>query len=800
MKFTINWLKRHLETDASLDAICETLTAIGLEVEGVIDNAARYAPFTVAAVTDAQPHPDADKLQILTVRTANHGTQQIVCGAPNARAGMKGIFAPEGTYIPGLDVTLKKAKIRGVESCGMMVSEKEMQLSDEHKGIIEVDDAFEIGTPLAAVYGLDDPVIEINVTPNRADCAGVRGIARDLAAAGLGALKPLQTPDIATSGASPINVTIADEGCGRFLGRTITGVKNGPSPAWLQALLKAVGLRPISALVDITNFICLDLARPLHVYDADKLSGDITVRKTKDGEAFSALNDKDYTVNEGAIGIYDDSGLLGLGGIVGGTSTGCGDDTANVFLECAYFDPARIARAGRDLGVTSDARYRFERGVDPAFLPQAMEVFTAMVQEICGGQAGEIISAGAEPQWQRDIDYDPAYVKHLIGVDVGAARQKTILEDLGFTVSGNGPFTVQPPSWRGDIDGRADLVEEVIRIVGFDDIPAVSVQSAGAVPMAAETKTLSKVRAARACLTARGLHECVSWSFISGDQARAFGANDNAALAALTLQNPISSEMDVMRPSILPNLIAAAGRNAARGFADVALCEIGPVFDSPRPDGQSMIAAGIRAGSNAQRHWSDSNAARNVDVYDAKADALAALEACGAPAANAQISRDASDYFHPGRSGVLRLGKNVLAQFGEIHPAVLEEMDVKGPIVGFEVFLDTIPQAKKKGSEKPLLVLPPLQHLTKDFAFIVDEGVEADGVIRAAKAADKKLITAADVFDVYQGKGVESGKKSIALSVTIQPSDDTLTDQDLESLMQNIIASVADKTGGVLRG
>ena len=798
MKFTLNWLKKPLQTSASLDEISETLTAIGLEVEEIIDNAERYAPFTVAYVEKAEKHPDADKLQICTVKTAS-GTQQIVCGAPNARAGMKGIFAPEGTYIPGLDVTLKKASIRGVESCGMLVSEKEMELSDEHKGIIEVDDKYEIGTPMAEVFGLDDPVIDIALTPNRADCAGVYGIARDLAAAGLGTLKPLEIEAVKGSFKSSVDVTIEDEGCAEFLGREIKGIKNGPSPEWLQTLLKAVGLRPINALVDITNFISLDHARPLHVYDVDKLSGNIAVRATKEGESFDALNDKSYTVNEGAIGIYDDSGLLGLGGIVGGVSSGCTAETTSVFLESAYFDPARIARAGRDLGVSSDARYRFERGVDPEFTRDGLELATHMILEICGGEASEVVSAGATPKWQREIDYDPSYVKQLIGVDVSADRQKSILEALGFHVSVDDGFTIHPPSWRGDVFGKADIVEEIIRIVGFDDIPSVSVTSGLSTPLPAETPLLARSRAARAAMAARGLQECVTWSFLSRDEAVAFGANDNA-ITSLTLQNAISSEMDVMRPSILPNLIAAAGRNAARGFGDVALCEVGPVFHSPKPEGQSILAAGIRSGANARRNWSDSNATRNVDLYDAKADCLAALEAAGAPAATAQVTRDAAEYFHPGRSGAIRLGKNILAQFGEIHPSVLEELDVKGPIVGFEIFLENIPEPKRKGTEKPFLALPPLQALSRDFAFLVDDTIDAKDIVKSAMAADKKMISDAFIFDVYKGKGVEEGKISVALNITIQPREDSLKDDEIEAIMKAVIDLVEKKTGGVLRG
>lgn len=798
MKFTLSWLKRHLDTDAALEEICAKLTAIGLELEGLEDPAANFAPFKVAHVESAQKHPDADKLQVCMVKTEK-GVEQVVCGAPNARTGMKGIFAPNKSYIPGLDLTLKKTKIRGVESNGILVSEREMLLSDEHEGIIEVDDKYEIGTPMAEVFGLDDPIIEINLTPNRPDCAGVYGIARDLAAAGLGTLKPLKSTLVKSTFKSDIGVQIEDtEGCPLFLGREIRGVKNGPSPEWLQNLLKAVGLRPISALVDITSFMTLDHARPLHVYDADRLNGNITVRAGKEGEEFEALNDKSYTLNGGEIAITDDSGLLGLGGIVGGTSTGSEDDTVNVFLESAYFTPERIARTGRDLGVITDARYRFERGIDPEFTFDGMELATQLILEICGGEASEIVQAGDVPAWKREIVYDHAYTEQLIGVAVDEKRQQDILEALGFEVKTGKTWAITPPAWRPDVFGKADITEEIIRIVGFENIPALSVTAQTSTPAPAETVLLSRTRRARAALAARGLDECVTWSFMNKNLANEFGANDNAAL---TLSNPISAEMNQMRPSILPNLIEAAGRNAAMGFSDVALCEVGPTFNSPKPDGQVYMAAGIRAGSNANRHWADANANRAVDLYDAKADAMAALEACGAPGKKAQITRDAPEYFHPGRSGTMRLGKNALAYFGEIHPVILDEMDVKGPVVGFEIYLENIPEPKKKsGTEKPYLTLEPLQPLTRDFAFLIDEGVAADDILRAAKAADKALIADASIFDIYQGKGVEEGKKSVALNITLQPKEQSLTDAEIEEVSQKVIQLVLEKTGGVLRG
>lgn len=803
MKFTLSWLKEHLDTTASAQEIGEKLTSLGLELDGMNDPSATYAAFKVAYVEKAEKHPDADRLQVCTVKTED-GTHQVVCGAPNARAGMKAVFAPENSYIPGLDTILKKGVIRGVESCGMLVSEKEMLISDEHDGIIDLDESAEIGTPFADVYGLNDPVFTIDLTPNRADCAGVRGIARDLAASGLGTLKPLDTSNVDGKFKSSVNVKIDDKGgCPLFLGREIKGVKNGASPDWMQKRLKAIGLRPISALVDITNYVSLDLCRPLHVYDVSKLSGDIVVREGKAGEEFDALNDKSYKIDGGEVAITDDSGLLGLGGIVGGESTCADENTKDVFLECAYFTPSRIAKTGRAFDIQSDARYRFERGIDPVFTIEGMEIATRLILEICGGEVSEVVKAGDLPSWEKTVEYDSAIVKNLIGMDVTEDRQIEILKALGFSIAKKQEWLdVAVPPWRQDIwasetDGRADLAEEIMRVVGMDDLPSISVRADGAVAAPAETPNLSKVRMARNALAARGLHECVTWSFMSKDLAAHFGSNDNAAL---TVSNPISMEIDQMRPSILPNLIRAAANNHDRGYPNAALCEVGPVFRTSNADGQDMMAAGIRFGNNANRNWSDTNAARNIDIFDAKSDVLAALEAIGAPAANAQVRTDAPEYFHPGRSATLNLGKNKIAQFGEIHPAILEEMDIKGPVVGFEIFLGNVPEAKKKGTEKQLLALNPLQPLSRDFAFIVDSAVKSEDVIRAAKTADKKLIKDAYIFDVYEGKGVEDGKKSLALSVSIQPTDKTLTDEDIETLSQEIIGNVNAKTGGVLRG
>jgi len=803
MKFTLSWLKDHLDTDASLEEITNKLTDLGLEVEAVEDRAAAFAPFRVAHVEKAEKHPDADRLRVCIVDTGKEKLQ-VVCGAPNARAGMKGVFAPAGSFVPGTGMTLKKGVIRGQESNGMLVSEREMGLSDEHEGIIEVSADAEIGTPFATLYGLDDPVIEIGLTPNRADCAGVRGIARDLVAAGLGNLKALDEGAVKGAFDSKIKVHFDFEkgdadACPLFIGRTIKGVKNGPSPDWLQKRLTAIGMRPISALVDITNYLSYDLCRPLHVFDADKIKGDLRLRMSKAGETFTGLDEKDYTLEDGMTAICDDSGVINLAGVMGGESTGCADDTVNVYLEVAYFSPERTARTGRRLGISSDARYRFERGIDPAFTVPAVEIATRMILDFCGGEVSHVVKAGDVPSWQRKIAYDPAYVKQLAGFDVDAKKQKEILTALGFEVDGK--WNAQPPSWRADVEGRPDIVEEIVRVTGYDSIVPVSMQSAAAVTQNAETPSLTLARKARTALAGRGLNESVTWSFMSSALAEKFGSNDNKGAEALRLANPISADLDQMRPSLLPNLIAAAGRNSARGFSDTALFEVGPAFTTAKVDGQRLVAAIVRHGHQAARHWGSSEASRDTDAFDAKADALAVLESCGAPAARLQVTRDAPDWYHPGRSGVLRLGPNVMAYFGEIHPALLEDMDIKSPVVAAEVFLETIPTPKKApATARPLLKLSAFQPVARDFAFVVDRSVETDSIMRAAQMVDKKLIDRVEVFDVYEGKGIDPDKKSVAINVVLQPVEQTLTDAEIESLSKKIVDSVAAKTGGQLRG
>ncbi len=801
MKFTLSWLKDHLDTEASLDEIVETLIRIGLEVDTVEDRAAELSAFRVAHVISAEQHPDADRLRVCTVDTGE-GTVQVVCGAPNARSGMKGVFAPVGTWVPGIEVELKAAKIRGVESNGMLVSEREMGLSDEHEGIIELPGDAPLGKPFAEVLGIDDPVIDIELTPNRPDCTGVRGIARDLAAAGLGKLKPFDAAaPVKGSYKSPVGWKIAEDGnaCRYVVGRHFRDVTNGPSPQWVQDRLVAVGLRPISALVDVTNYVSLDLGRPLHVFDAGKLDHKtLTMRRARDGERFMALVEREYELDGEMTVIGDGDKAEGLAGVMGGLDSSCTAETTEVFLEVALFDPISVAATGRKLQIESDARYRFERGIDPESAEWGAEVAARMILEFCGGEASATVSAGKMPKWQREIELRYDRVATLGGVEVSHTRQNEILERLGFDLSPSDEgVSASVPPWRPDIEGEADLVEEITRIYGFDSIPPVSLTRDAALPSVAITPEQRRASIVRRTLAAQGLNEAVTWSFMGRAQAELF----SAVADTLVLANPISSELDALRPSILGNLLMAAGRNADRGYGDVGLFELGPAYSDATPDGQMLVAAGVRHGNAHPANWSDK--ARVADALDAKADALAALGAAGAPVTNAQVGRDAPDYYHPGRSGSLRLGKNVLAWFGEIHPAVLRGLDVRGPAVGFEVFLDNIParkESKKGGVARPPLQLSAFQPLRRDFAFLVDADVQAGDLLRAARGADRDMISDVSLFDVYEGKNMESGKKSLAIQATIQPVDATLTDAEIEEISAKIVDVVQKTTGGTLRG
>jgi len=799
MKFTLSWLKDHLETEASLREITDRLTMLGLELEGVEDRAAAFADFRVAHVVEAVQHPNADRLRVCKV-DAGDGIVQVVCGAPNARTGMKGVFAPSGSYIPGTDLNLKAGKIRGEESNGMLLSERELGLSDDHEGIIDLPEDAPVGQGYARYAGLDDPVIDVAITPDRADCLGVRGIARDLAASGLGTLKPLDISPVKGSFQSPMRFDVdlpADQAhlCPAVGGRYFRGVKNGPSPAWMQERLRAVGLRPISALVDITNYMMLDVGRPLHAYDAKKLNGNPTIRLAKTGESYLALNGREYTFEDGMLVIGDSHGVDDLAGIMGGERTGVDDDTTEMFLEVAVFDETSVASTGRKLSVLSDARYRFERGLDQTGPWWGSELAARLVLEICGGEASDVVVTGAGRDWRRQLPLRHSRIQALCGVAVAEDEAKRILTTLGFEVEGAGEtMTVTPPPWRGDVEGEADLVEEVVRVNGYDKIEPVSMERDGAVPHAALTADQNRRRLAKRALAGRGMIEAVTFSFLPAKHAEMFGGG----AAALHLVNPISADLDVMRPSILPNLLAAAARNANQGYPDVALFEVGPEYAGDRPEDQSQAAVGLRVGRTGPRDWRKAD--RVVDAFDAKADALDLLEMLEAPVANLQVSIDAPDWYHPGRSGCLRLGPKVLARFGELHPRVLAAFEVKGPAVALEVLIDAVPMPKRKGPQRPLLERIPFQPVARDFAFVVAEDVAADKVARAAAGADKALIDGVHVFDEYTGPGLEAGRKSIAVEVTLQPRDATLTDEQIEAVSAKIVAAVEKHTGGVLRG
>ena len=808
MKLTLGWLKEHLETDAPLETIAERLTMIGHEVEAVVDRGAALRGFVVAEVLAAEPHPNADKLRVCTVETGR-GRVQVVCGAPNARAGMKGVFAGPGSYIPGLGVTLKAAAIRGIDSAGMLLSEREVGLSDEHEGIIELAAEAPVSASAAEVLGLADPLIDVAITPNRGDCLGVRGLARDLAAAGLGRLKPLAAGSVAGTFKSPIAVILdlpenAADACPYFVGRLIRGVRNGPSPAWLQDRLRAVGLRPISALVDITNYMTLDLCRPLHVFDADKMDGNLRVRLSRRGETLETLDERTVELDDQMTVIADDAGPEALGGVMGGTRTGCTAATTAVFVESALFDPLRTAATGRKLNLHSDARYRFERGIDPAFLMPGLDIATRLILDLCGGEPSEPVVAGAEPPRPAPVSFRPARVRALAGVDVAPAEARCILDALGFEIDGGAdddarwPTTI--PSWRNDIDGEACLVEEVVRIHGYEQIPTVPLPALTALPRQAVNASQRRNTQVRRLLASRGLMEAVTYSFIAPERAALFGGGD----PELQLVNPISVDLAVMRPSLMPNLIDAVRRNNDRGQPDGALFELGPCFAGADAKAQATVVAGVRSGRTSSRHWAASP--RAVDLFDAKADALAVLDALGVPAVKATVSAEgAPSWYHPGRAGVIRLGpRTVLAVFGEIHPRVLRAFAVRPPVVAFEVFLAALPPVKnasrsQTGKARPSLKLSPLQPVERDFAFVLDADVPAEAVVRAARAADKQQISDVRVFDVFAGGGLEAGKKSLAISVRLQPQERTLTDADIEAVASRIIENVATATGGTLR-
>ncbi|MBN9033216.1 MAG: phenylalanine--tRNA ligase subunit beta [Rhizobiales bacterium] len=806
MKFTLSWLRDHLETDASLTEICERLTAIGLEVEDV-DDKALYKPFVIARVIAAEKHPQADRLRVLKVDTGSGEPVQVVCGAPNAREGLVGAFVAPGTYVPGINVTLAVGTIRGVESRGMMCSEKELNISDSHDGIIDLPADAPIGTSFAAYAGLDDPVIEINLTPNRPDCTSIRGIARDLAASGLGRLKDVKAPSFPVEGETPTKVVIdLDDAalCPGFALRLVRGVKNGPSPRWMQQRLIAIGLRPINALVDITNYMTFDQGRPMHVFDAAKVKGNLTVRRAHEGETVLALDQREYKLGPANVVIADDNGVESIGGIMGGEHSGCDENTTDVLIESALWDPMNVARTGRTLGIITDARYRFERGVDPEYMVPGLERTTELVLELCGGTAARADVVGYQGHQTKIVPFPVSEVKRLTGLDIDRAESADILTRLGFAVGGAGEtLSVGVPSWRPDVDGKADLVEEVLRIHGVDNIRPTPLEKLSSVNGKILTTLQIRTRTAKRALAARGMLEAVTWSFIPEAHAKLFGGGQ----PALKLANPIAADMSDMRPSLLPGLLSAAQRNADKGYGDVAIFEVSGTYEGDTPEAQRRVAGGIRRGTaslnGAGRLWSNATrgGGKPVDVFDAKADALAVIEACGVPMANVQIERGAPGWYHPGRSGTIKMGpKIVLGTFGEFHPRALETLDVTGALCGFEVYLDAMQEPKRKATRtKPALDLSALQAVKRDFAFVVDRTVEAGAILKAAASADRKLIVAVNVFDVFEGASLGADKKSVAIEVVIQPVEKTLTDDDFDVLTAKIVGNVTKTTGGTLR-
>jgi phenylalanyl-tRNA synthetase beta chain len=801
MKFTLSWLKDHLDTDEPLEKLTDKLTMIGLEVEHIDDKAKALAPFTIARVISAEQHPNADRLRVCMVDTGSGAPVQVVCGAPNARTGMKSVFSPPGTFIPGKNITLGVGTIRGVESRGMLCSAAELELSNDHDGILELPEDAPVGVQYTEWAKLGDPVIEINLTPNRADCTSIHGIARDLSAADMGTLKDPTIKPVKGAFPSPVKVTVEDETlCPGFALRLVRGVKNGPSPEWMQKRLTAIGLRPINALVDITNYMTYDRGRPLHVFDAAKVKGDLVVRRAKNGETLLALDGKTYTLDDSMCVIADSHGVESLAGIMGGEASGCSETTTDVLIESALWNEFNIARTGRTLGINSDARYRFERGVDPAFMVPGLELATKLVTDICGGTPSEAVVVGKTYGEDRIIDFPLEEVKRLAGIEVPLVEIRRILSHLGFTVAGKDTtIKVAIPSWRADVEGKADIVEEIVRIVGVDRVPLAPFERGDAPRKPILTPIQLRTRRAKRALAARGLVEAVTWSFVAKPQAELFGGGQ----AELALANPIASDLSDMRPSLIPGLVAASQRNADRGFIDSALFEVGQIFKGDQPEDQFMAASGVRRGlasaAGLGRDWSGS---AQASALDAKADALAVLAAAGANVGALQIVSGGPAWLHPGRSGTIQMGpQNILGVFGELHPRALEALGAEGPLIAFEVILDRVPDAKAKATRaKPLLELSAFQPVSRDFAFIVDRKVLAGDIVRAAQAADKKLITAVTVFDVYEGKGIDPDKKSIAIAVTLQPREKTLTDQEIDAVGAKIVAEVTKKTGGTLRG
>jgi phenylalanyl-tRNA synthetase beta chain len=793
MKFSLSWLKAHLDTDASIEQVADCLNRIGLEVEGIENPAQALADFRIAKVLSAAPHPQADKLQVLSVDAGN-GPLQVVCGAPNARAGMLGVFGPAGATVPSNGMVLKVTEIRGVESNGMMCSAAELNAGEDHDGILDLPADAPLGAAYAGYAGLDDPVIDVSITPNRQDCMGVRGIARDLAAAGLGTLKPLEVKAVSSSFPCPTEIRTDDaDGCPAFYGRVIKGVTNGVSPEWMQARLKSAGQKPISALVDITNYVMLDHGRPSHAYDLAQLTGAVVARKARDGETVTALNGKEYALSSAMTVIADDNGVHDIAGIMGGEHSGCSDTTRDVLLEIAYFTPEHIAKTGQALLLTSDARTRFERGVDPAFLEDGLAIITQLILDICGGEASEIVRAGSPPLEARQIAFDTAHTLALGGVDVAADKQKGILESLGFAV--DDAWNVTPPSWRRDVEGSADLVEEIVRMIGLDNVPSTPLPRADGVAKPTATPAQRIERKMRRTAAARGLNEAINWAFLPEKAAAAFGGGD------WTLANPISEDMKVMRPSMLPGLLCAAQRNIDRGATSVRLFEIGRRYFKAK-DGSSderLTLGLVLAGDKSSRGWASGKAVK-FDAYDAKAEVLALLAAVGVAVDNLMVMEEAGDHYHPGQSATLRQGpKNILASFGTLHPATAKAFDLDGAVVAAEIYLDAIPMKKaSSGFMRAPFSPPALQAVTRDFAFLVPADTPAGDLLRVIRASDKANIVAVRLFDDFRGQGVPDGQKSLAIEVTMQPLEKSYTDESLKAISDGVIAA-AGKIGASLR-
>ena len=801
MKFTLNWLLEHLDTDKSLNEITDKLSMLGLEVEEVTDKSQKLKDFVIAKVVDEKPHPNADRLKILSVDDNSGDIHQVICGAPNAKKNLIGVFAKPGVYIPGIDLKLAVGEIRGEKSYGMMCSERELEISDEHDGIIEIDENVKVGSSFLEWSGLDDPVITIGITPNRADCLGVRGIARDLAASGFGKLKPLKIKEIKGTFESPKQFSISEELNTKKLVPSLTsryfrGLNNNQSPKWMQQRLIAIGQRPISALVDITNYVMFDLNRPLHAYDGLNISGDkLDIRYAKQNEEIKTLNDKQYLLSDDDIIISDAIGADDLAGIMGGARTGVSDKTKEMFLEIAIFDPISISKTGRKINLNSDARYRFERGLDQECPKWVHNHVTNLVLDICGGEVSYPQHIGSGANWNREIKFNVDSVLKLTGVRVEENKITQIFDDLGFEIQKKeSTWTVSPPPWRNDIDGSADLVEEIIRIYGYENIPEAKLFDKNVIPKPAINRENKRLNSVKSMLASRGLYESISYSFLSSKDAKIFVEGD---LTNLIISNPISSDLDCMRPSLLPNLLSSSSRNFKKGFESASIFEVGPIFKGQLPEDQVIKISGIRYGKTGNKDWT--NSSREFDWLDVKADVEAVIKLCGMDPSKIQLKRSVSNYYHPGRSGIFSLGKNEVARFGEIHPLILEHFNLKINVVGFEINIENIPLPKKISSTKKLLILESLQDVKREFSFIIDKTISSGEITRCISSVDKEKIQEVRVFDLYEGEKIDKDKKSFGVTLVLQPREKSFSDDQLEELSKTIINTVSSKLGGFLR-